>query len=149
VLEKNDNIKRERLKTYFESILLKDVILKNNVRSADKIKDMAYYFLTNVASEYNYNRLAKILDISTLTAESYFSFINDSFLVDSVSIFSYKVKEQLQYPRKIILYRQRYQECSLFQVQGKLGQIYENTVFAELKRKRKRFITGKIRAAKK
>ncbi len=137
VLEKSGNIKKERLKAYFESILLKDVILKNDVRNSEKIKDMAYYFLSNVTSEYNYNRLAKILDISTLTAEAYFSFLRESFLIDSTSIYSYRVKEQIQHPRKIYCIDNGIRNAISFRFMENIGQLYENTVFAELKRQKK------------
>ncbi len=137
VLEDRETVRKERLKTYFESILLKDVVLKNDVRNPDKIEDMAYYFLSNISSNYNYNRLAKTLNLSTLTAENYFSHLRDSFLIDSISIFSYKVKEQLQYPRKIYCVDNGIRNAVSFRFRENIGQLYENTVFTELKRRGK------------
>lgn len=137
VLEDNENIRRERLKTYFESILLKDVILKNNIRNTDKIENLAYYFLSNVSSQYNYSKLAKVLNISTLAAESYFSYIKDSFLIDSTAIFSYKLKDQLQFPRKIYCIDSGIRNAVSFRFRENIGQLYENAVFVELKRRRK------------
>ncbi len=138
VLEERENVRNERLKTYFESILLKDVVLKNKVRNPDKIEEMAYYFLSNVSSNYNYTHLAKTLNLSTPTVENYFSFIRESFLIDSISIFSYKVKDQLQYPRKIYCVDNGIRNAVSFRFRENIGQLYENTVFTELKRRGKK-----------
>ncbi|MFH1433001.1 MAG: ATP-binding protein [archaeon] len=137
VLEDRETVKKERLKTYFESILLKDVILKNNIRNAEKIEEIAYYLLSNVASEYNYTRLAKTLNVSVMTVENYFSFIKESFLIDSTYMFSYKIKDQLQYPRKIYCVDNGIRNAVSFRFMENLGQLFENTVFAELKRRGK------------
>jgi len=135
VLESNIKIKSERLRTYFESIVLKDIILKNKVRRPAKVEDLIYYLLSNIASQYNYKKLANALDISILTADSYLSFIRESFLLDSVSFFSYKVKEQLQYPRKIYCIDTGLRNAVCFKFRENLGQLYENVVFTELKRR--------------
>ena len=147
VLEKNKKIKTERLKTYFESILLKDVILKNKIRQSNKIEDLAYYSLSNISSLFTYKKLSDALNISTVTAEEYFLFIRDSFLIDSLAFFSYKVKEQLQYPRKIYSIDTGLRNAVCFKFRENLGQLYENMVFIELKRRKKKIYYWKNKRA--
>ena len=65
-------------------------------------------------------------------------FIKDSFLIDSLAFFSYKVKEQLQYPRKIYSIDTGLRNAVCFKFRENLGQLDENMVFIELKRRRKK-----------
>ncbi len=74
------------------------------------------------------------LKVSTASIQSYTQYLENVFLIFSVPIFSYKIKEQMQYPRKIYCIDTGLRNAVSFRFRENLGQIMENLVFLELKR---------------
>lgn len=57
----DDDIKTELLNSYYESIVLKDCIVYNQVRDAMLFKRLLHFVISNTASPFHYNSLAKRL----------------------------------------------------------------------------------------
>jgi hypothetical protein len=90
------------LKTLFESILLKDVVRRFNVRYSGKLTDLGYYLMSNTAREYSLRSLQKALQFQSVsTVDHYLTYLIQTYLVFSVARFSPKAKERVQSPKKI------------------------------------------------
>ena len=64
VLEKDENLKAQILKNYYETIYLKDIIYPNKVRKNSEVTDLLYYLISNAGNAVSYNQLARTLSIA-------------------------------------------------------------------------------------
>lgn len=134
ILSKKVELK-EYLSLLFNSILYKDIIKRYNIRNPKQIEDLATYLISNIANEYSYNSLAKIGKIkSSHTIEKYLSYLEESFILFSLSRFSYKVKEQLSSNKKIYCIDNGFIQAKSFKASPDLGKLYENLVASKLKK---------------
>ena len=130
--------KEEILNQLFNDILSRD-ILSRNIRKESIIEELAYYLAGNVTSLLSFNKMARYFEsrgikISVPTLENYFRLIEDSFLFFDTLIFSYKIKDQFQNPKKVYCIDNGIINCIGLRFSKNLGKVYENTVFLKLKR---------------
>ena len=134
ILSKKVELK-EYLSTLFNSILYKDIVKRYKVRNPKQIEDLATYLISNIANEYSYNSLTKIGKIkSSHTTEKYLDYLEESFILFSVSRFSYKVKEQLSSNKKIYCIDNGFIQAKAFKLSSDFGKLYENLVACRLKK---------------
>jgi hypothetical protein len=74
--------------------------------------------------------------ISVPTPERYFFIMKEVFLFFDLTIFSYSVKDQLQYPRKIYSMDLGFTNLSGFRFSEDIGRFMENLAAVELLRKK-------------
>ena len=121
------------LATLLDSILLKDIVKRYNVRFSQKIEDLFTYLVSNFSSEFSFTRLKNILGFnSTHTLQNYLKYLNDAYLIFSLNRYSNKIKEQINAPRKLYLVDNGFIEAKGFQVSRNTGRLMENCVFIEL-----------------
>jgi len=124
------------LETLSDSILFKDVVKRYKVKYSQKIYELNNYLRSNFASEYSFLKLKKILDFrSTTTLQNYLSYIEEAYLVFILNRFSFKIKEQINAPKKIYIVDNGF--CSLVssRFSQDFGKLMENVVFIENLRK--------------
>lgn len=131
VLSKNNEI----IETLFLDIVNRDIMPK--VKNKDIIEEIAYFLCSNVAKLTSFSKLSKLLknrgiNVSVPTLEKYFWLMKDSFLFFDTQIFSYKVKDQLQYPRKIYCIDNGFVNYFGFKFSEDRGRIMENAIAIEL-----------------
>ena len=131
VFEAEFELKREILKTYYETILLKDCISNNQVRDIKSFKELSFYLLTNIASLYSYSSLSKILKINDKSVKEYIGYLENSFLFNELKIYSYSLKEQYNNKKKIYVIDNGFLELG-FSFSSNKGKLFENLVFSEL-----------------
>jgi hypothetical protein len=140
VLETKDN-KSILLKEYFEAIVLRDIVSRHNIRDVSLLKAFATILLTNIASPTSIGKLASVLQgsfnrkTSLETVSRFLEYAESAFLIFPVQIFSYKIKDQLQYPRKVYCIDTGLRNAVSFRFSEDIGRLYENLVYLELKRK--------------
>jgi len=140
-LVKNVELK-EYLSTLFNSVVYKDIVKRYNIRNVKEIEDLAYYLISNVASEYSFNALTKVSKVkSSHTIRKYLSYLEESFIFFSLSRFSYKVKEQLSSNKKIYCIDNGFIYAKAFSISLDRGKLYENVVACELKKEE---VNGRI-----
>lgn len=127
---------KEYLSTLFNSIIYKDIVKRYKIRSPQGMEDLAYYLLSNIASEYSYKSLSKTAKIqSHHTIEKYLKYLEESFIFFSLKRFSYKIKEQLSSNKKIYSIDNGFVYAKAFKASPDFGRLYENVVAQELKKK--------------
>ncbi|BCS91160.1 MAG: ATPase AAA [Candidatus Micrarchaeota archaeon] len=133
----NDS-KIELLNSYFDTIIVKDVILRYNIRNPEKLRAIARYYLTNIGNPITYNRLARFTKIPLKTIERYTNYIESSFSIFLVKRFSTSLKEQENSPRKVYSIDNGLAIVNGFNMLDR-GRLLENLVAIELKRRGKEF----------
>ncbi len=130
------NKDKEYVRTTYENILYKDIIVRYAVKRQRIIKELVNILATNISSLFTYNALKRTLGLANaITIKEYISYLNNSYLFFELQKFSYSLKEQLGSPRKIYLVDAAFsQVCGLNFSENK-GKVLENIVFIELKRK--------------
>ncbi len=133
VLTKNE----ELLETLFLDIINRDIAPK--VKNKEVLEEVAYLLCSNSAKLTSFSKLVNLfksrgIKISVPTLERYFNLMKEAFLFFDNIIFSYKVKEQLQYPRKIYCIDNGFVNYFGFKFSEDAGRIMENAVAVQLYR---------------
>lgn len=158
ITEEKEAIIKKALKKYLSIGGFPEIVLTNNIELietlfldiinrdiAPKVKDnvileeVAYFLCSNSAKLISFSKLVNLLKnrgvkISVPTIERYFNLMKNAFLFFETTIFSYKVKDQLQYPRKIYCIDNGFINYFGFKFSEDCGRLMENTVALKLYR---------------
>lgn len=129
--------KAEILGRYFEDIIGRDITIRNNVRSVDKVKALATHYLTNFSTPISYRKLAKAIGLSLDSVERFSAYMEEAYLLFFVPKFSYSLKEQEVNPRKVYGADTGLINQVSFRFSDNLGRLYENLVYLALVQKGK------------
>ena len=99
------DIHQELVKSYFDTIILKDIMDRYKIREGDKLKFLIKYYLTNISSLITYNNIYKsiknTLPLPLKSIQRYSEYIETSSLIFFTKKFSYSIKEQENSPKKV------------------------------------------------
>ena len=127
---------KEYISALYNSIIYKDIIKRYKIRFAQGVEDLGHCLLSNVTSEYSYNSLSKMTKVKSVhTIEKYLGYLEESFILFSLKRFSYKVKEQITFNKKIYSTDNGFINAKAFKFIQNFGKLYENIVAIELKKK--------------
>lgn len=130
--------KSEILQELFNDIIMRDIVVRHKLRSPKTIKDMALYLVTNVGTEFSYNKLAKTFNLgSTNSAVAFVSYLEDSYLLFTVSKFDYSLKKQAVNAKKAYSVDNGLSSVNSVSFSSNKGRMLENHVFLDLKRAEK------------
>lgn len=128
----------ELLQSYFEDIIHKDIISRHNLRSAQTLKQLSIFCISNISKAYTFNSLRKIfanyIPLSTDVIINYLSYLEEAFLLFSVKHYDYSLKKQINKPRKLYCVDTGMVNAVSFRFSNNTGQLYENLVFLQLLR---------------
>ena len=123
------------LSTLFDSIILKDIVMRYHVRYPNALIDLAQTLLTNITGEFSNNAMQKIANFnSSHTVAKYLGYLEEAFLIFSIPLFSYKISEQRKASKKIYCYDNGYFQAKAFKFSPNIGKLFENAVAIDLKR---------------
>jgi len=145
VLAENDE-KSEIAKSYYSSVVNRDLIETYSVRNKESMKAILSLLLDSTGYSYNklYNSLKSLrYEIGKNTMIDYVRFIEDSFFMFSLPIFSYKIKNRMQYPKKNYFIDNIFLSKISTNFSDNYGKLYENLVAVDLLRKDKEFFYWK------
>ncbi|NOZ91318.1 MAG: ATP-binding protein [Epsilonproteobacteria bacterium] len=135
VLTKEKELKRAELKSYFDSILLRDIVARYNLDNFRVLESLAIYLLSSISNPISINKIKNHLKISYDMANRYFEYLQNAFIIDALSLFDWSYKKQLVNPKKIYSIDLGLTKRVSFEVGKKKGDYLENIVFLELKRR--------------
>jgi len=123
---------------YFKTFLTRDIFEKHNPRQRQAIKDIirlllnSTYFtitkLTNTLKSLGYR-------IGKGTVSNYLNYLQDSFFVYFLEIYSPKIKERIKCPKKVYFVDNFFISRFSSQFGDNKGRLMENIVFQELLKK--------------
>ena len=124
------------LKTLFENILYRDIMVRNNITNEKEIKELVYYLAGNYARLSTNSELTEIIGVkNSTTVKNYLGFLADSYLVFQTSKYDYSVSKQIINPKKSYFIDTGLVRRVGFSFSANLGHLLENLVFIELLRR--------------
>ncbi len=132
--------KREILSAYIDSVFYRDLVERHQVRKVTELEAFVRLLVRNTGAYFSVTKMTHTLrslgfSISKSTVSEYLNFALEAFLIFTVEIFSHKLKNRLQYPRKIYTADPGIANLHLFRFKTDWGQLLETAVFLELKRR--------------
>ncbi len=123
------SITKSYLSTLFDSILLKDVAKRHNVRNTSDLYNLATYPISA-------NDLAAELGLSSVTTTKKFcDYLAEPYLFFYLPRFNNKLKLMKKAPRKVYVVDNGFVQSTAFNLSENLGRLLENQVFVELLRR--------------
>ena len=133
-----ENKKFEIVQSYYNTVVKKDIVDRFKVSNEEGLKVILRQ-LTNSTSytiSKMYNTLKSLnQEIGKSTVQTYISYIEASYFMHSLPIFSRTVKNQLQYPRKVYLIDNAFISLLSSRFSNNKGRLFENLAFIELARR--------------
>ncbi len=127
---------RETLQSYFDDIIYRDIISRHRIRNPLIFKDLALFCISNVAKPHTYNSLRKLFatysSLSTDAIINYIGYLEDAFLLFSLSHYDESLKRQMSKPRKLYCIDTGMINAVSFKLSSDTGRLYENLVFIQL-----------------
>lgn len=128
-------ITKNYLSTLFDSILLKDVAQRHNVRNTTDLYNLATYLLSNFCNPISANELAGELGLSSVaTTKKFCDYLNEPYLFFYLPRFNNKLKLMNKAPKKVYVVDNGFVQSTAFNLSENLGRLLENQVFVELLR---------------
>lgn len=136
ILEKQAN-KNMVLQEYYRAIFYRDVIERYSIRNIKLLENYLRLIMENAGKLISYSKIENFLKtlgfkVSKATLSEYMLYIAQCFLCFEVPIFSYKIKDQLQYSRKVYGIDTGLINAISFKFSRDIGRVYENACFLEL-----------------
>lgn len=126
----------EYLKSLYESILYRDVMVRNKLTNEREMLELVYYLASNVSCLSSYNSLTAVCGVkNSTTIKNYIGFLEDSYLLFQLSKYDFAVKNQIRNPKKTYFIDSALVQRLGFNFSANLGRVFENVVFLELKRR--------------
>ncbi|MBE0433997.1 ATP-binding protein [candidate division WOR-3 bacterium] len=130
--------KSEIAHSYFQTVIRQDIIERHKVKNEEALK-AALRLLIN-STGYSISKIYKTLkslhhEIGKATLQRYIAYIENSYFMVSLPIFSYKMKDQMQYARKVYFIDNIFINSISTKFSDNLGRLYENMVAVELLRR--------------
>lgn len=137
-LNNDKNLIRNYLDGIYNTVLMKDVISRNNIKDIMILESIIKFIFDNIGQLVSTNKISNTLNSnnrknSVNTTESYISNLLDSYIIYKVSRYDIKGKEYLKTGDKYYICDLGLRNYLLGEIKD-LGSILENIIFLELKR---------------
>ena len=133
----NENNRRGYINGLLDAIIRNDIAKRFNVRNVEALRRIAAYLADNYCQEFVAKTVGELFGVSNHTAENYYSYLKEAFLLIGVNRFSYKSKDRVRnekvYVVDTVFVTEREDNFSL----ENLGWKLENIVCIELMRRYK------------
>ena len=129
---------KQYLKSLYESILYRDVMVRNGLTSERELLELVHFMASNTSKLLSYNSLAGVIGVkNATTVKNYLGFLHNTYLIFLVNKYDTSLKKQLYNPKKgYFIDPGLVREIGFFHSEDN-GRLLENIVFIELKRRAK------------
>ncbi len=129
----------EYLKSLYESVLYRDVMVRNGITNEQEILELMFFVTSNTGKLISYNSLAKVIGVkNATTVKQYLGFLQDAYMLSLVPKYDVSVKKQLHNPKKVFGIDLGLMRQLSFQHSEDHGRLLENVVYLQLKRQAKK-----------
>jgi predicted AAA+ superfamily ATPase len=133
VIQEDERLKKDTLKNYYDSILLKDIVARYHLKNYQLLNELSLFLLSNNATINSYNKLKNNFGTSFDTIKDYLEYLLNAYMIFSIDKFDYSYKKQVANPKKIYAIDVGFSNNVSFNISQKIGQNLENIVFLSLK----------------
>lgn len=132
--------KKQYLRDLYDKIISRDIVPRYKIKNTKSLKEIALYLISNFGSKFTFQKLSKFFNIKSVhTVKNYINYLEEVYLLFIVLPFSFKIKEQVNAPKKIYAVDTGLINAVSFQNSPNYGKLMENIVFLRLKEQKKEF----------
>ena len=137
----NAATRRELLKNYFDSIVLKDCVVRHKISDSATFRKMLLYLMSNTGSVFSYNSLGKAVESNENTVKKYLSIFADCYIVSDVCNFSFSQSTAKRNIHKLYSVDNGITNAVSYRFWDNKAKLFENFVFNELQKQNSDEIT--------
>ncbi len=137
----NSELKSNLLKSYFDSIIMKDCISRYQIGDISTFKKLLLYCISNAGSVCSYKSLGNATGTNENTAKKYINILNDSHIITDLSNFAFSLKENVRNSHKIYVADTGITNAVSYRFWDNKAKLFENFVFNELQKQKHEEIT--------
>ncbi|MDR0829065.1 MAG: ATP-binding protein, partial [Prevotellaceae bacterium] len=131
---KNTEIKSNLLKSYFDSIIMKDCISRYQIADIATFKKLLLYSVSNVGAVCSYKSLGVAAGTNENTAKKYINILDDSYIIQDVSNFAFSLRENVRNSHKIYAADNGLINAVSYRFWDNKAKLFENFVFNEIQK---------------
>ncbi len=134
----SEDKKLEILHSYYDTVIRRDIIERFKVKNEESLKTLLRLLLntTSYSISKMYNTLKSLnFEVGKGTIQRYLEYAKDSYFIHNTPMFSFNMKDQMQYARKLYLADTGFITALSSKFSKNTGRKYENLIFLELKRR--------------
>lgn len=144
-----DEVVFQYIVSIFDSILLRDVVARNNIRNVSLLEKIVYFIFDNIGNIFSAKKVSDFLKkenrkISVETVYNYLKFLESAFIIYKVPRYDIKGKRLLEINEKYFIGDIGLKNAVMGYNINNVNSILENIVFLELKRRKYKVYIGKI-----
>ena len=137
------NEQLETLQNYVETVIFRDIIERHQISNVSLMNYFIHFLLKNVAAPFSINKFYKDIKsqgfkVGKDTLYSYLTYLEDSFLIFPVPIFTESLRHMQTTPKKIYAIDNGLVLANTFNLSENLGKLLENQVYLKLRRQGKK-----------
>jgi len=136
IIGKNEFERKTILTNIHNDILARDISARYNV-SYDITRKISYHLLSNNSKEFSFRSIANAVDVSVETVEKHLQYLEESCMILTLPVFSYKTKIRFKKNKKSYCIDTGLRNTVAFRISEDIGRNAENVVFLELLRRKK------------
>jgi predicted AAA+ superfamily ATPase len=120
----------------YDDILYRDVATRHDIKNTHALRELALYYMSNVATLASFNKLKSSLGLGSVTTVSaYTDFLVRAFVLATVPVYDASVKRRSVAPKKVYAVDTGLANRVSLSFSHNLGALTENLVFLELFRR--------------
>ena len=135
VLTEDVVLKEAELKSYFDSILLRDIVARYKLDNFRILEQLSIFLLSSISNLVSITKVKNRLGVSHDLASRYMEYLENTYMIQSVPLFDWSLQKQYVNPKKIYSIDTGLSKRVSFEVGKRIGDMLENIVYLELKRR--------------
>ena len=135
VLTEDIVLKEAELKSYFDSILLRDIVARYKLDNFRILEQLSIFLLSSIANAVSITKVKNRFGVSHDLASRYMEYLENTYMIQSVPLFDWSLQKQYVNPKKIYSIDTGLSKRVSFEVGKRIGDMLENIVYLELKRR--------------
>lgn len=136
-LTPNESDRIVLLKQYLGDIVLRDVLARHQIKNPHSLHQLVTWYLTGVSCLHSYTSIRKAFGISIELASSLTNYLSEAFLAFEMGRYHPNLKVQARDPKKVYIIDTGLRTVSLQSKREDWGYLAENSVYLELRRRKK------------
>jgi len=135
VLTEDSSLKEAELKSYFDSILLRDIVARYKLNDFRSLEKLSILLLSSIANPMSLTKIKNRLAVSFEMTNRYVEYLENTYMIQTIPLFDWSLQKQFNNPRKVYSVDTGLSKRVSFEVGKRTGDLLENIVYLELKRR--------------
>ncbi len=132
VLTERKDIKTKLLQTYYDDILVKDIVKRYDIRKPGKLEIIGNFYINNFSSRITFNSIARFTKLNENIVERYTKYLENAKLLFLLKAFSPSIKEEESNPKKAYIMDIGFKNVMNLSLSDRITAGYENVVAVHL-----------------